>query len=474
LSAPNDTCNQQVLPEELEPLLESGTPNLPSDQALQDYGKSGYQALSVSDFAILKKAPDSLSETLNGYLNSLDSQITSLVNTYAELGVSLPISEDLPSSLEELEAQAAQHVENITALSGDLTTAAILDAGAEYIHLLSLYRQLLRDVLSANPVLLPVNTASSSSTHVLRKLGKSLEHSWAKIQRQHSQTSQQVNALLQALNIAAADYTEAYHDNITQSLQQSIAEAEAVLNNLEAQLLAESGSFSVQANTGKAKQRQTLLDQIKQVKETLQTLRDLSTDTVTAVGSIVEASQRQLRQQMEQLQNLAQKYGPEAVQQVEQFYAQLDPALEWLPHWQVSKQIRGQVLMFAGKACLKPENPPDCVRNTPLGVYEDASYHGPKDTPRKSKRPKDGQAALANSIPDPSGGTVRVGISQNEFVVLSRTQEANPSIGRPALYHGHVRDWKGLDDWMKNELSRTGMVKVQKKGKDVTIIKDNC
>ena len=89
----------------------------------------------------------------------------------------------------------------------------------------------------------------------------------------------------------------------------------------------------------------------------------------------------------------------------------------------------------------------------PHGIYEDASYHGSKGNPLKSKRPKNGQAALDKSLP--LKDRRRIAVDQGEFVVLDRTSEK--------LYHGHVRPWNELNQEMKNVLYKSGLV--NRKGK---------
>lgn len=91
----------------------------------------------------------------------------------------------------------------------------------------------------------------------------------------------------------------------------------------------------------------------------------------------------------------------------------------------------------------------------PNGTYEDASYHGKRDTALKNKAPIDGQGALDNSIMINDRTTRRIGISEGEFVVLDETMEG--------LFHGHVRNWNELSDTMKAELRKAGLV--NKKGK---------
>ncbi len=93
----------------------------------------------------------------------------------------------------------------------------------------------------------------------------------------------------------------------------------------------------------------------------------------------------------------------------------------------------------------------------PNGTYQDAPYHGTKDNSVKSKKPKNGQDALDNSVPIGGDSDGRIGISEQEFVVLSPTRK------EIELFHGHVREWKDLNQGMKNALYKSG--KTNLKGK---------
>lgn len=90
--------------------------------------------------------------------------------------------------------------------------------------------------------------------------------------------------------------------------------------------------------------------------------------------------------------------------------------------------------------------------------YEDAPYHGKKDSSVKSKKPTNGLDALNNSVElNPPNSRRRIGIDPhtNEFVVIDRTSEG--------LYHGHVRRWSELRQEMKNALIKAN--KTDRKGK---------
>lgn len=73
----------------------------------------------------------------------------------------------------------------------------------------------------------------------------------------------------------------------------------------------------------------------------------------------------------------------------------------------------------------------------------------------KSAAPKNGQAALDNSVSVGSNTTRRIGISNNQFVVLDETSTG--------VFHGHVRSWNDLTQKMQNALKNAN--KVTKRGK---------
>ncbi|WP_169009373.1 polymorphic toxin-type HINT domain-containing protein [Faecalispora jeddahensis] len=96
------------------------------------------------------------------------------------------------------------------------------------------------------------------------------------------------------------------------------------------------------------------------------------------------------------------------------------------------------------------------VHNTcsPNGAYQKASYHN-KGNALKSAAPKNGQAALNNSVLIKGTTTRRVGISNNQFVVLDETSSG--------IFHGHVRSWGELTPAMQSALKKAGLV--NKRGK---------
>jgi hypothetical protein len=92
------------------------------------------------------------------------------------------------------------------------------------------------------------------------------------------------------------------------------------------------------------------------------------------------------------------------------------------------------------------QDPQDKEPKHPHGIYKyDATYHSKHKKELKewhdhktvkSPAPKDGQKALDNSVEIEGAGHRRIGISENEIVVLNQTS--------PGIFHGYVCDWKNL------------------------------
>ncbi len=116
----------------------------------------------------------------------------------------------------------------------------------------------------------------------------------------------------------------------------------------------------------------------------------------------------------------------------------------------------------AGSRTNKPEKRPCDPFNPRPGddcYYVDAPYHHFNSVGNqyegKSRAPRDGQEALWNSVRVKANKPRRVGISQGEFVVLDYTcHDGNGN----CQFHGHVREWDGLDQNMKNALQDKGLV----------------
>ncbi len=85
------------------------------------------------------------------------------------------------------------------------------------------------------------------------------------------------------------------------------------------------------------------------------------------------------------------------------------------------------------------------------GRYDDVGYHKNYQSGSKSPRPLNGQKALDNSFEVPDKEKIRIALSDDQFVVLTRTLEG--------LYHGHVRAWRELTQDMRNVLINQGLVK---------------
>ena len=83
-------------------------------------------------------------------------------------------------------------------------------------------------------------------------------------------------------------------------------------------------------------------------------------------------------------------------------------------------------------------------------VCEDAPYHTSTGNSVKSPKPIDGQAALDNSYLISSDSPRRVGFSNDQLVVLDRTQIKIIDGKEVSLYHGHVRKFSDLTEKMKN------------------------
>jgi hypothetical protein len=96
-----------------------------------------------------------------------------------------------------------------------------------------------------------------------------------------------------------------------------------------------------------------------------------------------------------------------------------------------------------------PEEEDDDENKNPHGRFEGSPKHHKNSKGDVSRAPKDGQKALDNSIPYSEESPHRIGISENEFVVLNRTREG--------IYHGHVRSWWKLTEDMRRELINHGL-----------------
>jgi len=91
-----------------------------------------------------------------------------------------------------------------------------------------------------------------------------------------------------------------------------------------------------------------------------------------------------------------------------------------------------------------------CTPTFRHGIYEDSPKHGAEQRGNVSPRPKNGQKALDNSVQIKDTSPGRIGISDDPFVILSKT--------RDKVYHGHVREWKDLEPEMRNAVKDAGWV----------------
>jgi hypothetical protein len=127
----------------------------------------------------------------------------------------------------------------------------------------------------------------------------------------------------------------------------------------------------------------------------------------------------------------------------------------------VRKTIRNIPTNIGGSGSLQPDNLDPNEDDKPHGKYDGAGYHHPQSRGGqgkgcKSPSPKNGQRALNNSVEvlDKNGDPkerIRIAVDNEQFVVLNETV--------PGEYHGHVRKWNRLNDYMKNALIDNNLVK---------------
>jgi len=118
-------------------------------------------------------------------------------------------------------------------------------------------------------------------------------------------------------------------------------------------------------------------------------------------------------------------------------------------------QLSNKQIIDLYKAYQKGETSADGIEfvfTTAAGlVYEGAPYHGSKKSGGKSAGPKNGQAALDNSVQVKGTSPRRAGIDKanNEIVVFDQHS--------PGKFHGHVREWGELTSEMQNALKNAGL-----------------
>ena len=83
-------------------------------------------------------------------------------------------------------------------------------------------------------------------------------------------------------------------------------------------------------------------------------------------------------------------------------------------------------------------------------IYVGAKYHAKNATSTKSAAPTNGQAALDCSFP--VSKRIRVGISENEIVVLGRTL-MRPEGG--SEWHGYATTWDDLNGNQESDIVKT-------------------
>jgi len=83
-------------------------------------------------------------------------------------------------------------------------------------------------------------------------------------------------------------------------------------------------------------------------------------------------------------------------------------------------------------------------------IYVDAKYHAKNASAIKSAAPKNGQAALDFSLPVTK--KIRVGVSENEIVILGRTL-IKPQGG--SEWHGYATTWEDLNKEQKEKFKTT-------------------
>jgi hypothetical protein len=92
----------------------------------------------------------------------------------------------------------------------------------------------------------------------------------------------------------------------------------------------------------------------------------------------------------------------------------------------------------------------DVDQKHPHGIYIDSPNHTSSKRGNISPKPKNGQAALDNSVQVKGASHRRIGISEGEFVILNRTSKR--------VYHGHVESWEEFGKKLQKFLQKIGWV----------------
>jgi hypothetical protein len=125
------------------------------------------------------------------------------------------------------------------------------------------------------------------------------------------------------------------------------------------------------------------------------------------------------------------------------------------------KNNSDEAVVFSCGGGRDPKDDEDFVKKHPHGIYKDASYHHSNSLGNKSPCPQDGQDALDYSFPVNDVSLARVGVSNNQIVILKKTSDK--------LYHGYIVTWEMLEaGGAKTQLIRNALIKnnlVSKSGK---------
>ncbi len=264
----------------------------------------------------------------------------------------------LPQTLAEYREAIASLVDEFDLSVSSENTYDLMVASSSLADEQELYGHLVRDILSEKLPLLPEEPDADPTDEPLeqintprklvRWLGKRMVNQQNKLSTQKQALETRINGLLQELNVSASDYTQNYHQQLEQQIQNKIAEAENILTALEAQLLSEEQAFSIQANKNQAQKRQELFAEMAKIQASL---AEMSQGVAEGISSAASQAQKKLEQQLKQLQNKAKAYGGDAITQVQAFYQKMDQTFGWLPQWQISMKVRNCIF----RACEAPE-----------------------------------------------------------------------------------------------------------------------
>jgi hypothetical protein len=122
----------------------------------------------------------------------------------------------------------------------------------------------------------------------------------------------------------------------------------------------------------------------------------------------------------------------------------LEPQKSSVPIFPAAEEQKLSIYKFSAdtqklEVCMaeKDDKSTTVSQEHPNGIYENAPYHHKNSKGLKSACPKNGQKALDESVPIKDTAPHRVGISENEIVVLKQTS--------PGKFHGYTTTWKELE-----------------------------